>query len=246
MPPLETAVEVPPEPETEAPEAESPEMIRARKLIEKIEALEPARSKLSSISGKRCSERLANSRRLLESRIASIPDFERHSRKCQVCHSRWVEEIEEAYYNWSSAQWIINAFHISYDDSVYRHARAIGLDARRRKNVAIAVEKLIEKVDQVTVTSSTVLRAIRALSLLDDNGHWTDPPSTHIFVRGTDAASSCSGVPQQSIDSASATDHSQAARLESAGDQPLPRASLATSHSPLATESESNRGNMKN
>lgn len=232
--PLDPAVEVPIESETE-----SPEMIRARNLIEKIEASLPTRPNLSSNSGKRHSDRLANSRRLLQSRIASIPDFERHSRKCQVCHSRWVEEIEQAYYNWSSAQWIINNFQISYDDSVYRHARAIGLNVQRRKNVGIAVEKLIEKVDEVTVTSSTILRAVRALSLLDDNGRWTDPPSTHIFVRGSDPASSCSGVPQQTIDSASATNHSQAECVESAADGPLPRASLAT-------ESESNRGNMEN
>src|SRR5690348_5572386 len=179
--PYQPAVDV--QPESEAP---SPEMARARQLAAAIESLEqtldPAAAKSRSISGKRHSQRLADSRQLLESRIATIPDFERHSRKCQVCHSRYVEEIEEAYYNWSSAQWIINVFNISYDDAVYRHARAIGLDLRRRRNVVIALEKLIEKVDEVTVTSSTVLRAVRALSCLNSNGRWTDPPTTHVVV----------------------------------------------------------------
>lgn len=176
--PHEPAVEASPETETE-----SAETARAKQLAASLNALEQAlEPKPRSISGKRASEKLADARRLLESRIASNPDFERHSRKCQVCHSRWVEEIEEAYYNWSSAQWIINAFNISYDDAVYRHARAIGLDIKRRKNVVIAVEKLIEKVDEVAVTSSTVLRAVRALSCLDANGRWTDPPTTHVVV----------------------------------------------------------------
>ena len=187
--PYDPAVEVQPQPETEAPE--SPEMARARQLAAAVDALEQTLDldnapQPRSISGKRRSDRLADSRQLLESRIAAIPDFERHSRKCQVCHSRYVEEIEEAYYNWSSAQWIINAFNISYDDAVYRHARAIGLDIRRRKNVAIAVEKLIEKVDEVTVTSSTVLRAVRALSCLNNDGRWTDPPTTHIVLTNKD------------------------------------------------------------
>ena len=172
-------------------------MARAKQLAAAIDSLEQTLDpnnapKPRSISGKRHSQRLADSRQLLESRIATIPDFERHSRKCQVCHSRYVEEIEEAYYNWSSAQWIINVFNISYDDAVYRHARAIGLDLRRRKNVAIAVEKLIEKVDEVTVTSSTVLRAVRALSCLTPDGRWTDLPTTHVVVRGTDAATQSS------------------------------------------------------
>ncbi|HXT86589.1 MAG TPA: hypothetical protein VN745_06175, partial [Verrucomicrobiae bacterium] len=175
------------------------------------QALDPAAAKSRSISGKRHSQRLADSRQLLESRIATIPDFERHSRKCQVCHSRYVEEIEEAYYNWSSAQWIINVFNISYDDAVYRHARAIGLDLRRRKNVAIAVEKLIEKVDEVTVTSSTVLRAVRALSGLTTDGRWTDLPTTHVVVTAkdlpaetTNSTASASTAPPNSLPNKSA------------------------------------------
>jgi len=205
--PLDPAVEVQPEsqpesPEAESPDQESPEMIRARELIEKIETLVPEPPKPRSISGKRRVDRLADSRRLLRSRIASIPDFKRHCRKCQVCHSRYVEEIEEAYFNWSSAQWIISAFHISYDDAVYRHARAIGLDIRRRKNLAVAVEKLIEKVDEVTVTSSTILRAVRALSCLNNDGRWTDLPTTHVIVTTKD-------LPAQTTNSTAPTNSPQ-------------------------------------
>src|SRR6185437_5025176 len=202
-------VDVQPESEAQSPDSQSPEMARAKQLAAAIESLEQTLDpKPRSISGKRHSQRLADSRQLLESRIATIPDFERHSRKCQVCHSRYVEEIEEAYYNWSSAQWIINVFNISYDDAVYRHARAIGLDLRRRKNVAIAVEKLIEKVDEVTVTSSTVLRAVRALSCLTTDGRWTDLPTTHIVLTNKDLPkeASLTSNPSTEVGSTSSTE----------------------------------------
>jgi hypothetical protein len=214
--PYEPAVEAPqhesPEPEPQSPDPESPEMARAKQLAAAIDSLEQTLDpKPRSISGKRHSQRLADSRQLLQSRIESIPDFERHSRKCQVCHSRYVEEIEEAYYNWSSAQWIINVFNISYDDAVYRHARAIGLDLRRRKNVAIAVEKLIEKVDEVTVTSSTILRAVRALSCLTPDGRWTDLPTTHIVLTNKDLPkdTSVTATPSTEAGSTSSTERTE-------------------------------------
>src|SRR6185437_3030244 len=85
----------------------------------------------------------------------------------------------------------------------------------------------------VKVTSSTVIRSIRALSCLDEKGRWTDPPSTHILVRGNDASaadarSSDSGLPEPGV--TSTTDIREASppavsACEVGG-------SLATSHSP--------------
>lgn len=125
-------------------------------------------------------------RSLLIKRRATIPGFSRHSRKCKICHNHRAPEIEECYVNWTSAHWIQDAFRIKSPDAIYRHARAAGLDVVRRHNARFAAEKLVEEVDHVTVTSATVLRAIRALSCLDDKGHWTDPPSTHIILTAKD------------------------------------------------------------
>lgn len=133
-------------------------------------------------------------RAILAERRASIPGFNRHSRKCEICHDADVLEIEQAFVNWCSAPYIVRTFNLEYKDTVYCHARALGLDIVRRQNVRVAVEKLIEEVDQVKVTSATVLRAIRALSCIDDKGRWTDPPSTHIVLTGKD-------MPQQNLTS---------------------------------------------
>ena len=160
----------------------------------------------------------------IDARCKSIPGFERHSRKCQICHSRDVEDIEEWYINWSSAHWIALSFKVGLEDVVYRHARAAGLDVLRRQNARMVVEKLMEQVDQVTVTSSTILRAARALSCMNDQGRWTDPPSTHIVLTSKD-------LPEQVTTS-------------TAG-----RAALVPKENktPVVDETtESNRGNMEN
>jgi hypothetical protein len=128
----------------------------------------------------------ADAKALIDARCESIPGFERHSRKCQICHNRYVEYIEEWYLNWSSAHWIALTFKLGLEDVVYRHARAARLDILRRQNARMVVEKLMEQVDQVTVTSATILRAARALSCMDDQGRWTDPPSTHIVLTSKD------------------------------------------------------------
>ena len=144
--------------------------------------------------------RLSHAARLkIAARTDSNPSFARHARKCAICRHPEVERIEDFFVSWSSSAAICKAFKINGVDAVYRHARATGLDVARRQNARFALEKLIEEVDRVHVTSSAVVRAVRALSCIDERGHWTDPPSTHIFVRGADAAPSSTGVPQQAI-----------------------------------------------
>ncbi|MGC1655692.1 MAG: hypothetical protein WA758_02465, partial [Candidatus Acidiferrales bacterium] len=135
----------------------------------------------------------------LKLRRETIPGFDRHSRKCQICNHDYMEDIEEAYFNWTSATFIQDEFEISSIDTVYRHARATGLDVLRRENARFAIEKLVEEVDHAVVTGSTIIRAVRALSLIDGKGRWTDPPAKHIIVTGRDlsyqAIASITGLP---------------------------------------------------
>ncbi|MGB6076592.1 MAG: hypothetical protein WBG29_13225 [Candidatus Acidiferrales bacterium] len=119
-------------------------------------------------------------------RSAADPAFERHSRKCALCRHPALDEIERAYLRWHSAYDICRFFQIDDPDTLYRHARAAALDVARRQIVRTVVENFIEQSRKVKITSSTVLHSIRALSCLDDNGRWTDPPRTHILVRGPD------------------------------------------------------------
>jgi hypothetical protein len=139
-------------------------------------------------------------------RDAAIPGFERHSRKCALCRHPALEEIERAYLAWHSVFDICRFFEIDDPDTIYRHVRAAQLDVARRQNVRTVVENFIEQSRHVKITSSTILRSIRALSCLDDNGRWTDPPRTHILVRGPDIASSDSrssdsGLPESGMTS---------------------------------------------
>jgi hypothetical protein len=115
--------------------------------------------------------------------------FERHARKCALCRHPALDEIERAYLGWQSGYDICRFFQIDDPDTVYRHVRAAGLDLARRQNVRTVVEHFIEQSRHVKITSSTILRSIRALSCLDDNGRWTDPPRTHILVHGPDIRS---------------------------------------------------------
>jgi hypothetical protein len=119
-------------------------------------------------------------------RSESIPGFDRHSRKCQICRSPYVDYIEQVYLQWERVDLICSYFQLADTDTVYRHARAAGLDVLRRQNSRWVVEQFIEQWRTVKITSSTVIRSIRALSCLDDKGRWTDLPKTHILVRGSD------------------------------------------------------------
>ena len=121
-------------------------------------------------------------------RNAAIPGFDRHSRKCQICRSPYVDYIEQVYLQWEEVDLICRYFQLVDPDTVYRHARAAGLDVLRRQNPRWVLEQFIEQWRTVKITSSTVIRSIRALSCLDEKGRWTDLPKTHILVRGADSS----------------------------------------------------------
>lgn len=153
---------------------------------DQVEAEEKQRAEQQAAAEKKSSRAGRSAARAkLKHRCASMPGFERHSRKCQLCRHPHLDVIEEVYINWYSADLICRYFQIDDLDIIYRHARAAGLDVLRRRNVRIVVESFIEQSRQVKVTVASVLRSIRALSCLDDLGRWTDLPSTHIVVSGT-------------------------------------------------------------
>jgi len=122
----------------------------------------------------------------LKLRLESIPGFNRHSRKCQICNHPEIEDLEDEYVNWASAHWLAKAFNLSDESTIYRHARATGLDIRRRENLGAALEKIVQKVDHLQgPTVSEVLRAIRILARVNSRGQWVFPPPTEISNRQT-------------------------------------------------------------
>src|ERR1700738_3232669 len=96
----------------------------------------------------------------------------RHKRCCTVCSHPLKEEIERAFANWTSTKAIAEEFSLADRASVYRHAHAFGLFAKRQSNVRAALEKIIEKAGEVEVTSSAVVAAVQAYAKINAQGQW--------------------------------------------------------------------------
>jgi hypothetical protein len=107
-------------------------------------------------------------------------DPNRHRRKCSVCNHPERDAIEEEFLDWRSPQAIGTHYGI-HKNSIYCHAHAMGLFVRRRGNVRSALELLIEQVEHAKVTGDTIINAVRALTCLQDDGRWVEPPRRVIY-----------------------------------------------------------------
>jgi hypothetical protein len=58
--------------------------------------------------------------------------------------------------------------------NVYRHANALGLFEKRRRNIRAALERIIERAGDVEVTASAIVAAIQAYSKINAQGQWVD------------------------------------------------------------------------
>ena len=97
----------------------------------------------------------------------------RHQYHCGICSHPKREEIEQEFVTWSSPVRIGKKYGVSRD-SVYRHAQALGLMTRRRRNVRCALERIIEKAGDVEVSAAAVVSAVAAYAKINANGQWVD------------------------------------------------------------------------
>ena len=58
--------------------------------------------------------------------------------------------------------------------SVYRHAHALGLFSKRKRNVRAALERIIERAGDVEATASAVVAAVQAYSKINAAGQWIE------------------------------------------------------------------------
>jgi hypothetical protein len=112
---------------------------------------------------KRCSEKPVNQGR--------------HEYHCKICSHPQQEEIEREFVNWVSPSKIASEYSVSRD-SVYRHAYAFGLMEKRRRNVRIALERIIEKAGDVEVNAAAVVSAISAYARINSRGEWVERNET--------------------------------------------------------------------
>ena len=104
----------------------------------------------------------------------AIVSLGRHKRNCSICAHSQREEIECAFIGWRSPAAIAEEFGLADRASVYRHAHALGLFEKRRRNIRAALERIIEKAGEVDVTASAVVAAVQAYSKINAAGQWID------------------------------------------------------------------------
>ena len=106
------------------------------------------------------------------------PSLGRHKRNCSICRHLKCAEIEIDFISWSSPTEIARDYGLSDRSSVYRHAHALGLFARRQRNIRAALERIIEKAGEVEVTAAAVVGAVQAYSKINSVGQWIDRSET--------------------------------------------------------------------
>jgi len=98
----------------------------------------------------------------------------RHKANCTVCAHEKREEIEAEFVTWRSPVVIATDYGLADRMNVYRHARALGLFAKRERNVRAALERIIEKAGEVEVTASAAVAAIQAYAKINAQGQWIE------------------------------------------------------------------------
>jgi hypothetical protein len=102
----------------------------------------------------------------------------RHKRNCSVCGHHQREEIESAFIAWTSPAAIATEYGLADRASVYRHAHALGLFSKRKRNIRAALERIIEKAGEVDVTAAAVVAAVQAYAKINAAGEWIDRTET--------------------------------------------------------------------
>jgi hypothetical protein len=106
----------------------------------------------------------------------------RHQAQCTICNSPHREEIEQNWIDWVHPVRIAEVYGVSRD-AQYRHAHALGLFGKRSKNVARALEQIIEKAAYAPPSASSVVSAIKAYVKLNSAGQGTEQAQS-INLRG--------------------------------------------------------------
>jgi hypothetical protein len=98
------------------------------------------------------------------------PNIFRHALKCRICVHPQRQMIEDDFVDWKSAAQIVREFRLANRHSLYRHARALNLFPKRRRNVRAALELIIEHAGDIEVNASAIVAAVQALAKINARG----------------------------------------------------------------------------
>ena len=104
------------------------------------------------------------------------PTCDRHGRKCAICADPYRDEIEELFLDWRSPSEIAEELGIHLR-TLYRHAHATGLYAKRQGRLRTVLDRILESVDDANISGDCIIRAVRAYSCLGRDNRWTEPPT---------------------------------------------------------------------
>jgi hypothetical protein len=96
----------------------------------------------------------------------------RHKGQCSICSHEKCKEIEAAFVAWESPEKIATEFGLGHRTTVYRHAKAFGLNLKRQQNIRAPLERIIERAGDAAlqVTGATVVQAIAVYGKLNAQG----------------------------------------------------------------------------
>lgn len=98
-----------------------------------------------------------------------------HSIRCVICKHPDREAIEHEFLRWISPADIAKEFNLGHCRGIYRHAHALGLFKERADQTRHRLGLILEHAGNVTPTANDIIRAVRAYSCLDEEGHWHEP-----------------------------------------------------------------------
>jgi len=79
--------------------------------------------------------------------------------------------------NWLSPLRIGEQYGVS-PDGMYRHARALDLTEKRRRNVRAALERIIEKAGEVDVNAAAIVSAVGTYARINNRGEFVERTET--------------------------------------------------------------------
>lgn len=105
--------------------------------------------------------------------VPARPDPHLHRGKCTICRHPQRQEIERAFVDWASAREIARTFGLRSHTTVYRHAHARHLFEHRRRNLHMALGRIVERVGEIEPTAGNVIAAIALMAKINARGEWS-------------------------------------------------------------------------
>ena len=111
-------------------------------------------------------------------RQRTVPRMWDHRHRCSVCRHPEREAIEEAFLDWANVSRLTEEYRLPGRTAIYRHARALGLDARREGNFRRVLERIIEKSETVRPSADAIVRAVELYARLYAIPGWIEPAAS--------------------------------------------------------------------